>query len=47
MNRTISLYITEDQYTWLESVADQANRSKSYVIQQLIESVRKEAPANG
>lgn len=47
MNRTISLYITQDQYTWLESVADQANRSKSYVIQQLIDSVRQEAPANG
>ena len=40
MNRTISVYITQDQYNWLEDVANRANRSKSYIIQQIIDNIR-------
>lgn len=40
MNRTVSLYVTQDQYVWLEESANKYNRSKSYIIQQLIDFAR-------
>ena len=43
MNRTITLYISQDQYKWLDEIANQASRSKSYIVQQLIDRVRLEA----
>ena len=43
MNRTITLYVSQDQYNWLNEIANQANRSKSYIVQQLIDRVRLEA----
>lgn len=36
MNRTLTIYISQDQYNWLESKANQLDRSKSYILQNLI-----------
>ena len=45
MKRTISLYVTQDQYVWLEDRANKYNRSKSFIIQQLIDFARNNEAA--
>ena len=40
MNRTLCIYISQDQYDYLKSLADKYNRSVSYLIQRLIDHVR-------
>lgn len=47
MMKTISLYISYDQDKWLELQADKFNRSKSYIVQQLIDFAKAQADKEG